>query len=71
MQAGSRTRFYRMLCSAGGTRALAAASASAAAPKDNLQQALSVFILHLEQASPALSVVGQLDRLALDVEELL
>lgn len=42
---------------------------STAAPKDNLQQALSVFILYLEQASPAHSIIGQLDRLALDVEE--
>jgi hypothetical protein len=44
---------------------------STAAPKDNLQQVLSVLILHLEQASPALSIIGQLNRLALDVEELL
>jgi hypothetical protein len=60
-----------MFCSAAGIRALAAGSASAAAPKNNPQQALSVFILYLEQASPALSIIGQLDRLALDVEELL
>jgi hypothetical protein len=60
-----------MLCNAGGTRALAAASASAAAAKDNLQQALSVFILHLEQASPALSIIGQLDGITWDIKELL
>ena len=55
-----------MFCSAAGIRALAAGSASAAAPKDNPQQALSVFILYLEQASPALSIIGQLDRIAFD-----
>jgi hypothetical protein len=42
---------------------------SPAATEENLLQVLLALILHLKQASPDLSIIGQFDQLTLDVEE--